>query len=274
MTRIITGLCLTALLAVALYFGGWVFSGIFMATICIAMFEVFRCIKQAGHRPTQWAAWLCVAASLILFNAEKSAINGSVVYLMPLVGFTCMLTTVTVLFRKEPKLEDILLSVMPLVCVLLPAMCMLGLQNVEGRANQIMLTLMAFGTPLAGDTLAYFIGSAYGKHKLCPAVSPKKSVEGALAGLLGSLFFSMLMCGIFSFFGPVPPLWHFMVLGVVCGVAGQVGDLFASLIKRHCGVKDFGTIFPGHGGVMDRVDSVYWATVVIYAYLNLFMPGA
>ncbi len=270
MTRVITGLCLTALLAFALYFGGWVFSGIFMATICIAMFEVFRCLKQAGHRPTQWACWLCVAASLILFNAEKSVINGSVVYLMPLVGFTCMLSAVTVLFRKEPKLEDILVSVMPLVCVLLPAMCMLGLQNVENRAHQIMLTLMAFGIPLAGDTLAYFIGSAYGKHKLCPAVSPKKSVEGALAGLLGSLFFSMLMCGIFSFFCKVPPLWHYMVLGIVCGVAGQVGDLFASLIKRHCGVKDFGTIFPGHGGVMDRVDSVYWATVVIYVYLNLF----
>ena len=64
-----------------------------------------------------------------------------------------------------------------------------------------------------------------------------------------------------------------MVLGIVCGVAGQVGDLFASLIKRHCGVKDFGTIFPGHGGVMDRVDSVYWATVVIYVYLNLFMKA-
>ena len=126
MTRIITGLCLTALLAVALYFGGWVFSGIFMATICIAMFEVFRCLKQAGHRPTQWACWLCVAASLVLFNAEKSIINGSVVYLMPLVGFTCMLSAVTVLFRKEPKLEDILVSVMPLVCVLLPAIFSLG----------------------------------------------------------------------------------------------------------------------------------------------------
>ncbi len=269
--RIITGACLAALLGVALAFGGWVFSGIFMATICIAMFEVYRCIRQAGHKPSQWAGWLCVAASLVLFNLENSGIAGSVVYLMPLVGIACMLTATTVLFRKEPKLEDILLSVLPLICVLLPAMCMLGLIHVENRMYQIMLVLLAFGTPLAGDTVAYFIGSAYGKHKLCPRVSPKKSVEGAAAGLAGSLFYSMLMCGIFACFGPVPPLWHFMVLGLLCGFAGQVGDLFASLIKRHCGVKDFGTIFPGHGGVMDRVDSVYWATVVVYAYLNLFM---
>jgi phosphatidate cytidylyltransferase len=73
----------------------------------------------------------------------------------------------------------------------------------------------------------------------------------------------------FSFFGQVPPLWHFLILGFAGGVTGQLGDLFASLIKRHCGIKDFGSIFPGHGGMMDRLDSVYWATVVMYVYLNL-----
>ena len=62
---------------------------------------------------------------------------------------------------------------------------------------------------------------------------------------------------------------HGLALGAVGGLAGQLGDLFASLVKRHCGVKDFGTIFPGHGGMMDRLDSVYWATVVVYVYLNL-----
>lgn len=270
LTRTITGAVLAVILIAALALGGWWFSALYMAAIALSVYEMVKAFKAAGHKPCIWPMALCTALSLPLLTMGlgKSAV------IMPLMTAACMLTCAVVMFRKEPKLEDILLSVMPLVCVLLPAMCMLGLQNVEGRANQIMLTLMAFGTPLAGDTLAYFIGSAYGKHKLCPAVSPKKSVEGALAGLLGSLFFSMLMCGIFSFFGSVPPLWHFMVLGIVCGVAGQVGDLFASLIKRHCGVKDFGTIFPGHGGVMDRMDSVYWATVVIYAYLNLFMPGA
>lgn len=269
--RIITGACLAVLLGVALAFGGWVFSSLFMATICCSMFEVYRCLKTAGHRPVQWPGWLCVIASLILFNVDIGGMSGSVMYLMPLVGAACMLTSAVVLFRHEPKLEDILVSVMPLVCVLLPAMCMLGLQNVENRLHQILLTLMAFGAPLAGDTLAYFIGSQFGKHKLCPAVSPKKSTEGAAAGLLGSILFSMALCGIGAIFGPVQPLWHYVVLGFLCGIAGQLGDLFASLIKRHCGVKDFGTIFPGHGGMMDRLDSVYWATVIVYVYLNLFM---
>lgn len=274
MTRFITGACLAALLGVVLALGGGVFSVVFMATICIAMFEVYRCLQLAGHRPVQWPGWLCLLASLILFNVDINGMGGSVMYLMPLVGAASMLTAAVVMFRDNPKLEDILVSVLPLVCVLLPAMCMLGLQNVEGRLHQIILTLLAFGAPLAGDTLAYFIGSMFGKTKLCPAVSPKKSREGSAAGLVGSILFSMLLCGIGAIFGPMQPLWHFVILGLVCGMAGQLGDLFASLIKRHCGVKDFGSIFPGHGGMMDRLDSVYWATVVVYVYVNMFMVAA
>ena len=122
---------------------------------------------------------------------------------------------------------------------------------------------------MIGDTVAYFVGSRFGARRLCPAVSPNKSVEGAAAGLAGSVLFSLAMGGVFSIFAPMPPVWHFLVLGLLAGLAGQMGDLFASLIKRHCGIKDFGSIFPGHGGMMDRLDSVYWATVVMYVYLNL-----
>ena len=264
MTRTITGLCLVALLAFALAMGGWVFSVLYMITICFSMYEVFRAMGEAGHRPVQWPSWLCLALSVPLFN-----IAGSISLLMPLVAGAYMLVSVMIMFRSEPRLEDILMSALPLVCVLLPGMCMLGLQNAPDRADQLLLTLLAFGIPLAGDTAAYFIGSRFGVRRFCPAVSPNKSLEGAIAGLAASVLFAMILCGVFSIFAPVPPFWHFLVLGVVAGIAGQMGDLFASLIKRHCGVKDFGNIFPGHGGMMDRLDSVYWATVVLYVYLNL-----
>ena len=85
--------------------------------------------------------------------------------------------------------------------------------------------------------------------------------------------FALAAAGGVSIFAPIPPLWHFPLLGLLGGLAGQMGDLFASLIKRHCGIKDFSNIFPGHGGMMDRLDSVYWATVVIYVYLNLTMSA-
>ena len=189
---------------------------------------------------------------------------------MPLVGGAYMLVATMVMFRSEPKLEDVTMSALPLIGVLLPGMCMLGLQNASTRAYQLLLTILAFGIPLAGDTAAYFIGSNFGVRKFCPAVSPNKSLEGAAAGLVGSILFAMACAGVVSAFAPIPPFWHFPILGLIVGVAGQMGDLFASLIKRHCGIKDYGAIFPGHGGMMDRLDSVYWATVVIYIYLNLY----
>ena len=264
MTRIITGVCLTAVLAFALAMGGWVFSVLYMMSLCFSMYEVFRALGEAGHRPVQWPSWLCLILSIPLYRMV-----GNVSLLLPLVAGACMLISAMVMFRSEPRLEDILMSAMPLACVLLPGMCMLGLQNAPERVHQLLLTILAFGIPLMGDTLAYFVGSRFGVRRLCPAVSPNKSVEGAAAGLLGSILFSMLMCGIFCIFAPTPPLWHFIVLGLIGGLAGQLGDLFASLIKRHCGIKDFSNIFPGHGGMMDRLDSVYWSTVVMYIYLNL-----
>ena len=264
-TRIITGVCLIALLVFALAMGGWVFSVLYMLTICLAMYEVYRALGDAGHRPVQWPSWLCLALSIPLFN-----LMGSITLLLPLVAGAAMLTAGVIMFRSEPRLEDILTSVMPLGCVLLPGMCMLGLQNAPNRADQLMLTILAFGVPLFGDTLAYFIGSRIGRRKLCPAVSPNKTVEGAVAGMAGSLLFALAVWLGFTFFtSTLPPIWHFLVLGFVGGFAGQLGDLFASLIKRHCGLKDFGSIFPGHGGMMDRLDSVYWSTVVMYVYLNL-----
>lgn len=262
--RIITGVLLVAALAAALSMGGLVFSVSYMLTICIAMFEMYRALGQAGHRPVQWPAWLCLVLSIPLFHYI-----GSVTLLLPLVAGAAMMMAAFIMFRSQPRLEDLLVSIMPLGCVLLPGMCMLGLQNAPDRKTQLMLTILAFGIPLFGDTTAYFVGKAYGYGKLCPSVSPNKTIEGAGAGLLGSILFSVITWGVFSLFGHTSPFWHSLVLGVIGGIAGQLGDLFASLVKRHCGVKDYGNIFPGHGGMMDRLDSVYWSTVVMYIYLNI-----
>ena len=267
MQRTVTGICLALLLAFTLWLEGPWFSVAFMITLCFSLYEIYHALAKAGHRPIQWPCWLCLALSIPLFELVDSKIS----LLMPLVGGAFMLISVIVIFRDAPKLEDILMSAMPLVCALLPGMCMLGLQKAPVREHQMLLTLLAFGIPLMGDTIAYFVGSYLGRHKLCPAVSPNKTVEGAVAGLTGSVLFSMATCWVFPFFSAVvlPPWWHFLLLGFLCGIAGQIGDLFASLIKRHCGIKDYSNIFPGHGGMMDRLDSVYWATVILYVYLNL-----
>ncbi len=116
---------------------------------------------------------------------------------------------------------------------------------------------------MSNDTAAYYTGSMFGKHRLYESVSPKKSIEGSLGGLAGGLAGALLAK--FTFF-PQLGLADAIVTALVVGVIGQLGDLFESLLKRSFGVKDSGNIFPGHGGVLDRMDSLLFAAPVTYYY--------
>ncbi len=127
----------------------------------------------------------------------------------------------------------------------------------DGR-GWVFLVLFAV---MACDTLAYFVGVSFGKHKLYPAVSPKKSIEGSLGGLVGSCLGVWLAAALFL---PAFGAEHVILVGLLLGVAGQIGDLFESLLKRACGVKDSGGIFPGHGGILDRLDSLLFAFPLAY----------
>lgn len=122
---------------------------------------------------------------------------------------------------------------------------------------------------MSGDSAAYFIGSRFGKRKLYPEVSPKKSIEGAVGGLAGSLLGVMLAK--LLFFAEISA-GDALFAALLIGSLGQIGDLFESLLKRSCGVKDSGTIFPGHGGILDRLDSIIFAAPAAY-YYALFVAG-
>jgi phosphatidate cytidylyltransferase len=123
---------------------------------------------------------------------------------------------------------------------------------------------------MTNDSAAYYTGTAFGKHRLYPLVSPKKSIEGAVGGLIGSLAGAFLAK--FVFF-PQMSFIDAVVAALVIGVVGQAGDLFESLLKRSFGVKDSGTIIPGHGGVLDRLDSILFAAPITYYYVLFFFRG-
>ena len=151
--------------------------------------------------------------------------------------------------------------------------------------DAIYFILLILGFAWGGDSMAYFTGRAFGKHKLAPVVSPHKTVEGAIGGVLGSMLLGVLVTVFyFMFFGKIVGLptealgWKYYVIIVLLGglgsILGILGDLFASAVKRQCGIKDYGTIFPGHGGVLDRFDSVMFiapfvamvVTVIFYRF--------
>lgn len=141
-----------------------------------------------------------------------------------------------------------------------------------GIGAMILIFVCAWMT----DTGAYFSGVFLGKHKLIPRVSPKKTIEGSIGGVLAAALSAMLYLFILSKLGSYIPGVEFNALGygqmaligVISGVLSQFGDLSASAIKRDCGIKDFGHIFPGHGGIMDRFDSVLFITPIIYYFIS------
>ena len=150
----------------------------------------------------------------------------------------------------------------------------------EYGCDAIFFILLILCFAWGGDTCAYFAGRAFGKHKLCPVVSPKKTVEGAIGGVLGTMVFGVIITLVYSVAADrleaftrsnigVSMYVIIALLGCVAAVLGIYGDLFASVVKRQCGIKDYGTIFPGHGGILDRFDSVMFiapfVTMVITA---------
>lgn len=119
---------------------------------------------------------------------------------------------------------------------------------------------------MSGDSAAYYLGSRFGKRKLYPAVSPNKSIEGGIGGLLGSLAGTFIAKA--TFFPEIGALLC-IITALAVGVTGQLGDLFESLLKRSCGVKDSGTMIPGHGGILDRLDSILFAAPAIWFFSTL-----
>jgi len=122
-----------------------------------------------------------------------------------------------------------------------------------------IVVLAAFGT----DIFAYFTGVLLGSHKLCPSISPKKTVEGSIGGVLGSV----VLCGLFGLFFLKSAFADCVALGLLGGVISQIGDLSASALKRRIGIKDWGNLIPGHGGVLDRIDSVLFTAPMVFCYL-------
>ncbi len=131
-------------------------------------------------------------------------------------------------------------------------------------------TIAVFVGAWLTDSCAYFAGRALGRHKLAPVVSPKKTVEGSIGGIIGAAVFMVIYGAIVGrFTSVIPDYKNLVILGLICGLVSQLGDLSMSAIKREYNIKDYGNIMPGHGGVMDRFDSVLFVAPIVYHMLKI-----
>lgn len=261
-TRSISGIIYIAIIVAAIYAGeSW--TSILMAVFGgLAIYEYQKMtIFDQGFTPVRFISFILaelIVLPLILFLAIPEA----EIFLMP-VPFFIFLRFILALFdKKSPNpLNDLAQWILSIIYISVPLMCAVGLSY-----HKALLAI--FVMIWANDTGAYCVGCTLGKHKLCEYLSPKKTWEGFFGGMLFCIIAGM----IFYFIDFIPKVNIITWIGgafLTC-ILATVGDLFESMIKRSCGVKDSGSIIPGHGGILDRIDSLLAVAPVIFLY-SLFV---
>lgn len=223
-----------------------------------ALTEWFDLLERAGHRP--FSALGLVAGTAILVGAY---FGGS--YEAPILAATGALALIGVGLRRQPHgtISDWSLTLAGVVyCALFLSYFVLLRRLPNGELWVILVLLGTFAT----DSAAFFIGGRYGTRQLSPEISPSKTVEGAVAGFIAAV----ATYGVLAYGGGLIDNWaHAVLLGAVAGIATQLGDLAESAFKRSLHAKDAGATIPGHGGMLDRLDSLVLAGVVVYYFIIL-----
>jgi len=280
-TRVITAAVgIAVLIAVLFTFDTVIFNLVIAAITLIALHEVYAAL---GFEKQDWPLfgvlvpytlmvmlssytffrrWILAASFLVvLFYAIYLVVRNGVTSYQKASGLITFSGIVIFCFYSFVLLKDLL-------------------PQAEYGYDAVFFVLLILCFAWGGDTCAYFAGRAFGKHKLCPVVSPHKTVEGAIGGILGTMVFGVVITLAYSFAAHRTEAFTQTNIGIsmyviiallacIAAVLGIYGDLFASVVKRQCGIKDYGKIFPGHGGVLDRFDSVMFiapfVTMVITA---------
>ena len=299
--RVISAIILLTITITATIFGGYVFGVLVFAFIGLGLFEVYRAFDTAGLRPLKIPGYCFIVLFIlqVIFKApdifhiylplktdpflipgeaEGAAAEGAALEkfsLSPVLFVVIILAILTVMvFRHEKHTPiDAAVTVFGGFYVVVLTSYAFSLREMDGGKGGLFLFLLAMLSDVAADTAAYEIGSRFGKHKLIPAVSPKKSVEGSIGAFAGSIIASLIMGVLFIYTGWFTKLalYWYPVVGLLVGFLSQAGDLAASMIKRYAGIKDFSNIIPGHGGIIDRLDSLIFIFPAVYYFVRLVM---
>ena len=268
--RWITAIVLLPFLILLIYKGGSFLFAIVVSIISLlAMWEYFRIVLNKARSSSTFSFQLL--AFIICPALIWAAYINSLHVILCLITLNLIVSSLISLpkFKSDSFIvENITKQNMGIIYIPLFLSCMVMIRNgTDGVIWIFFLLCIVF----AGDTGAYYVGSYLGRHKLCPAVSPGKTIEGSIGGLAANLGIGAL----FKLFFLTSLPWGFCILfSITIGIVGQIGDLFESELKRSADVKDSGVILPGHGGVLDRIDALLFAAPVAYFFKEYILMNS
>ena len=279
--RIITGSICAAIVIMLLVFTGLGYQGVMSIPMgiiaAIAAYEVMRVSKCQNK--------LLTAISMIVAAVVPAYVDFGIQQYLPvplsviIIAYVIVLLLVMLKFYDTTKFENVALALFASLAIpgslgtffKVRDLCVDYPQYFQ-RSHCVFLILCAMYCAWMSDTWAYFVGRKLGKHKLAPKISPKKSVEGAIGGVFGTMLFCVVtyfICDATCFRNDTLNVWIIAGGGIILAVLGMCGDLSASVIKRNFGEKDFGNLFPGHGGVLDRIDSFLVTMPSLYVLIEI-----
>lgn len=227
----------------------------------ITLREYYECFKRTGKaKPTQWVGYLnCILITILQF-VDKEKLYAAM--LIVLAMSMLILFIEQIMTGGKKTIVDIMVTIFGIAYV--PFLLVFFTLLRDKQPMGLIYIAYIFTSAWGSDTFAYLIGKKFGKHKLTP-ISPKKTVEGAIGGVLGALLFSLLYTVVINNFMHLSINYlHIAIITSVLAIIGEIGDLAASGIKRYCGIKDFSDLLPGHGGMLDRIDSLLLITPFAY----------
>jgi phosphatidate cytidylyltransferase len=252
--RVLTGIIGGLYLGIATYLGGFLFKFTFLGITLIALYEIDNAINE--NKDNMFKLNYLIAIFIFVMEIIDIKIDVST-----FVSIYAIIIGIIFVIVRGSKFRNLAASYFGMIYIILL------LYHTIMFTDNVYIWFIYVIT-FSADSFAYLIGSTLGKHKLCPKLSPKKTVEGAVAGTFGAIIFALL----FNYFIMKQNYLHISIIAAVGSIASIFGDLVASKIKREFNIKDYGNMLPGHGGIMDRFDSFIMVAPVTY-YLVLMLIG-
>ncbi len=233
----------------------------------IAVWEFCHATKIDRNKALLLVA--CTIAAVVPFIPRAEGADLLPVIILPYIG---ILFCILLASHRTTPVEQLALTFMISLAIPLALSSAVYMRDSYGTALGLFYLILSLGGAWFSDTGAYFVGCAIGKHKMCPVISPKKTWEGAVGGIIVCMICMLLAGKVFELAFPVYQVNYLFIalMAPLASVTSIIGDLSASLVKRQFGIKDFGNIMPGHGGVLDRFDSVLFVLPLIWGIVQYF----